>query len=475
MNASLSAPQRLARVGDAPTVSALMRASVLELFPAFYDEQQTASAAIHIAHLDMTLIETLDELRKKFERSQKSGKPLRVKLGLDPSAPDIHLGHTLVIRKLRAFQELGHTVIFLIGDMTGLIGDPSGRNITRPPMTREEIAHNAETYKAQVFKILDRGKTEVRFNSEWLAPMKFEDIIKLFSKYTVARILERDDFSKRIKDGTPISFHELMYCLAQGYDSVALQCDVELGGTDQKFNLLVGRELQRNFGQQPQIVATVPILEGLDGVNKMSKSLGNYIGITEPAEVMFRKVMQIPDELMWRYYEMLTDRSLAEIAGMKTAMHPMEAKIALGRQIVTDFHSAADADRAAEVFNAVVRRREVPAGIQTVPMPDGVRVENGIRLDKLLARVGLAESVSDAVRKIKAGAVEINGERVKELLLPNPPAELVIQVGKKWRKIEVRSHSETSFSGLGDDGYFVVRLDNRIVTSLEGLQDPAVN
>ena len=216
---------------------------------------------------------------------------------------------------------------------------------------------------------------------------------------------------------------------------MALECDVEMGGTDQKFNLLVGRELQRNFGQPPQIVAMVPILEGLDGVNKMSKSLGNYIGITEPPEVMFRKVMQISDDLMWRYYEMLTDRSLAEIAGMKTAMHPMEAKIALGKQIVADFHSAADADRAAAVFNAVVRRKEVPAGIQTVPMPDDVRVPNGIRLDKLLARVGLAESVSDAVRKIKAGAVEINGEKVKELLLPNPPAELVIQVGKNWRKI----------------------------------------
>ena len=376
-----------------------------------------------------------EDLRERLIQAESAGRKLRVKAGFDPTAPDLHLGHTVLLRKMKHFQDLGHTVIFLIGDMTGIIGDPSGRNATRPPMTREAIDRNAETYKAQVFKILDPEKTEVRFNSDWLAPLTWEKVIHLCSKYTVARILERDDFAKRYKEGAPISMHELMYSLAQGYDSVALECDVELGGTDQKFNLLVGRELQRNFGQQPQIVAMVPILEGLDGVNKMSKSLGNYIGITEPAEVMFRKVMQVSDDLMWRYYEMLTDRSLSEIAGMKTAMHPMEAKIALGKQIVTDFHSAADADRAAAVFNAVVRRKELPADIQTVPMPDGVRMESGIRLDKLLARVGLAESISDAVRKIKAGAVEINGEKVKELLLPNPAAELVIQVGKSWRKI----------------------------------------
>ena len=249
----------------------------------------------------------------------KLGRPLRVKAGFDPTAPDLHLGHTVLLRKMKHFQDMGHTVIFLIGDMTGLIGDPTGRNITRPPMTREQINQNAETYKAQVFKILDPDKTELRFNSEWLEPMKCEDMIRLCAKYTVARILERDDFAKRLKEGTPISMHELLYPLAQGYDSVALKCDVELGGTDQRFNLLVGRELQRDFGQPPQIVATMPLLEGTDGVEKMSKSKGNYIGITEPPKVMFRKVMGISDELMWRYWELLTDLSLPEIARNEAA------------------------------------------------------------------------------------------------------------------------------------------------------------
>jgi tyrosyl-tRNA synthetase len=336
---------------------------------------------------------------------------------------------------MKHFQDLGHTVIFLIGDMTGMIGDPTGRNVTRPPMTTAEIEKNAETYKQQVFKILDPAKTEIRFNSAWLAPLKWEDVIRLTGKYTIARILERDDFAKRYKEGAPISMHELMYPLAQGYDSVALECDVEMGGTDQKFNLLVGRELQRDYGQQPQIVAMVPILEGINGVDKMSKSLGNYIGIAEPPEVMFRKVMQVSDDLMWRYYELLTDKSVAEIAAMKTAMHPMEAKAALGKIVVADFHSADAAARAAEVFDAVVRRKEVPSDIQTMAMPEGVRVDGGIRVDKLLARIALCASVTDAVRKIKAGAVEINGEKVTEPVLKNPPAELVIQVGKSWRKV----------------------------------------
>jgi tyrosyl-tRNA synthetase len=377
-----------------------------------------------------------EDLRERL----KAGRPLRVKAGFDPTAPDLHLGHTVLLRKMKHFQDLGHTVIFLIGDMTAMIGDPSGRNVTRPPMTREAINQNAETYKAQVFKILDPEKTEVRFNSDWLEPLKYMDLIRLFSKYTVARILERDDFAKRYKEGAPILMHELMYPLAQAYDSVALKCDVEMGGTDQKFNLLVGREIQRDFGQPPQIVAMVPILEGLDGVNKMSKSLGNYIGITEPPEVMFRKVMQISDDLMWRYYELLTDKSMAEIAQMRAdvqqgRLHPMDAKIALGRQIVTDYHSAADAARAAEIFNAVVRRKEVPGDLETVALPEGVRVEAGIRVDKMLAKIGLAESVSDAARKIKAGAVEINGEKVKDLVLANPAAELIVQVGKNWRKV----------------------------------------
>jgi len=378
-----------------------------------------------------------EDLRERLIEAARKGRPLRVKVGFDPTAPDLHLGHTVLIRKMKHFQDLGHTVIFLIGDMTAMIGDPSGRNVTRPPMTREAIAQNAETYKTQVFKILDREKTEVRFNSDWLEPLQYMDMVRLFSKYTVARMLERDFFAQRFKDGIPISMHELIYPLAQGYDSVALECDIEMGGTDQKFNLLVGREIQKDFGQPPQIVATVPILEGLDGVNKMSKSLGNYIGITEPPEVMFRKVMQIGDELMFRYYELLTDKSLAEIAAIRAEQHPMEAKLALARLIVTDFHSAADAARAAEVFNAVVRRKEVPAGIPAVPLPEGVRAANGIRLDKLLAKIGLAESVSDAARKIKAGAVEINGEKVKDLALASPAAELVIQAGKNWKKVTV--------------------------------------
>jgi tyrosyl-tRNA synthetase len=376
-----------------------------------------------------------EDLRERLQQAARENRPLRVKAGFDPTAPDLHLGHTVLLRKMKHFQDLGHTVIFLIGDMTGLIGDPTGRNITRPPMTREAIERNAETYKLQVFKILDPARTEVRFNSQWLEGLRWMDAVKLCSKYTVARLLERDDFSNRFRDGIPISMHELLYPLAQGYDSVALRCDVEIGGTDQKFNLLVGRELQKDFGQAPQIVATTPLLEGLDGVNKMSKSLGNYIGITEPPDVMFRKVMQVSDDLMWRYYLLLTDASVAEIDEMKTRLHPMEAKIALGKRIVADFHTVEDADRAAEIFTKVVRHKEVPADMPVAALPEGVTKDGAIRVDKLLAKVGLAESVSDAVRKIKAGAVEINGEKVKDLALSSPPAELVIQVGKHWCKV----------------------------------------
>src|ERR1051325_10937384 len=267
-----------------------------------------------------------NDLRAKLQR----GKPLTIKVGFDPTAPDIHLGHAVVMRKMRHFQQYGHRVIFLIGDFTGMIGDPTGKKSTRPALSKDEILQNAETYKQQVFKILDPVKTEVRFNSTWLAPLRFEDLIRLFSKYTVARILERDDFSKRLKEGTPISLHEVMYSLAQAYDSVALECDVELGGTDQKFNLLVGRAIQRDYGQPPQIVGTTPILEGTDGVEKMSKSKGNYIGITESPKVMFRKVMGISDELMWRYWEVLTDATLEEIAAMKRR-EPMVVKMELAR------------------------------------------------------------------------------------------------------------------------------------------------
>jgi tyrosyl-tRNA synthetase len=389
-----------------------------------------------LAYLKKGLAELIreDDLRERLAAALKDNRPLRVKAGFDPTAPDLHLGHTVLLRKMKHFQDLGHTVIFMIGDMTGLIGDPTGRNITRPPITREEINRNAETYKAQVFKILNPAKTEVRFNSDWLQPLTFEKLIELCSKYTVARLLERDDFSKRFKEGIPISVHELLYPISQGFDSVALDCDVELGGTDQKFNLLVGRAIQRDYGQPPQIVATVPILEGLDGVEKMSKSKGNYIGITEPPKIMFRKMMQISDELMFRYYELLTDLSTEEIAHLRTA-EPMQTKMDLGRRIVADFHSAADADAAAEAFDREVRQGREPADIETVDLPPAARTEKGIRIDKLLAATGLADSVTDAARKLKAGAVEINGEIHKELLLIAAAGTLVVRVGKKWKRI----------------------------------------
>ncbi len=390
-----------------------------------------------LAYLRKGMAEIIPEedLRARLVQAAKNNRPLRVKAGFDPTAPDLLLGLTVLLRKMKHFQDLGHQVFFLIGDMTGLIGDPTGRIVTRPPMTREVIQRNAETYKSQVFKILDPAKTEIRFNSEWLEKLNFVDIVRLCSKYTVARFLERDYFAKRYKEGVPISIHEFLYPLAQAYDSVALACDVEMGGTDQKFNLLVGREIQRDYGQPPQIVATTPLLEGLDGVNKMSKSLGNYIGIAEPPEVMFRKVMQISDALMWRYYLLLTDLSEAEIVQIRQTMHPMDAKIALAKRIAADFHSAAEADHAAEVFQRVVRQKEVPEDMPVVALPEGVTKDGAIRVDKLLAKVGLAESVTDAVRKIKAGAVEINGGKVKDLALPDPPAELVIQVGKNWRRV----------------------------------------
>jgi len=395
-----------------------------------------------LSYLRKGMVEIIreEDLRERLVAAEKSGRKLRIKVGFDPTAPDLHLGHTVLLRKMKHFQDLGHTVIFLIGDMTGLIGDPTGRNVTRPPMTREAILENAETYKEQVFKILDKEKTVVRFNSEWLAPMTYVDIVRLASHYTVARILERDDFSKRLREGVPISMHEMLYPLAQGYDSVALECDVELGGTDQRFNLLVGRELQRDFGQPPQIVGTTPLLEGIDGVNKMSKSLGNYIGITEPPDVMFRKVMQISDELMWRYYLLLTDKTEGDIAALRArvadgSLHPMEAKIALGKLIVADYHSAADADSAAAVFDNVVRRKQAPSEIETVALPEGVVKDGAIRVDKLLARIGLAESVTDAARKIKAGAVEIGGAKWTALAWADSAPELLIQVGKNWRKV----------------------------------------
>jgi tyrosyl-tRNA synthetase len=385
-----------------------------------------------LAYLKKGLAELIreDELRERLIQSEKTGRPLRIKAGFDPTAPDLHLGHTVLLRKMKHFQDLGHTVIFLIGDFTGLIGDPTGRNITRPPMTREEINRNAETYKEQVFKILDPHKTEIRFNSEWLEPLQFIDIIKLCSKYTVARLLERDYFANRLKDGTPISFHELLYPFSQAYDSVALHSDIEMGGTDQKFNLVVAREIQRDFGQAPQIIATVPVLEGLDGIEKMSKSKGNYIGITEPPKVMFRKVMGISDDLMWRYWELLTDKSLAEISAIK-AEEPMQVKMRLARQIVTDFHSAEAAEQAQTDFDREVRGGRVPADIETVHFP----FEAGSNLPKILLGAGMAGSRTDAERKIKEGALEIDGLVFKEFSIPVKKT-IVVRLGKKWKRIE---------------------------------------
>jgi tyrosyl-tRNA synthetase len=378
-----------------------------------------------------------DDLKSRLDESFKANRPLRVKAGFDPTAPDLHVGHTVLIRKLKHFQDLGHTAIFLIGDGTAMIGDPSGRNATRPPMTREQIAENAETYKKQVFKILDPAKTEIRYNSEWLDQLGFEGMVRLAGKYTVARILERDDFTKRLKENTPISMHELLYPLVQGYDSVALKCDVELGGTDQKFNLLVGRELQKDAGQQPQIVATVPLLEGTDGVEKMSKSKGNYIGITEPPKVMFRKVMGIGDTLMWRYWELLTDVSLGEIAALKSR-EPMQVKKELAARIVTDFHSAADARQAEDDFAREVQQGGVPSDIESVPVPAEARVAAGIHVPKLLVAVGLAPSRTEADRLLKSGAVEINGARWADLTHP-AGALLTIRAGKKWKRIEAQN------------------------------------
>ncbi len=397
-----------------------------------------------IAYIKKGLTELIreEDLRERLVQAEKEGRPLRVKVGFDPTAPDLHLGHTVLIREMKHFQDLGHTVFFVIGDGTGSIGDPTGRNVTRPPLSREEIERNAETYRQQVFKILDPEKTEVRFNSEWLAPLRFADMIRLAAKYTVARLLERDDFAKRMQDGTPISVHELFYPLAQAYDSVALHADVELGGTDQKFNLLVGREIQRDYGQPPQIVGTTPLLEGLDGVNKMSKSLGNYVGITEPPETMFAKLMSISDGLMFRYYALLTDLSLPEIGEIRERiergeLHPMQAKMDLAGTIVTDFHGHAAAKTAREEFNKVVRQRDVPSDIETIDLPEGVRSENAIRLDKLLAKIGLADSVSDAVRKIKAGAVEVDRLKHSGLVLNEASAMLTIQVGRKWKRVRI--------------------------------------
>ncbi len=369
-----------------------------------------------------------EDLRKKLEHSAKTGKPLRVKLGADPTAPDIHIGHTVVIRKLKAFQELGHTAIFLIGSFTGMIGDPSGKNATRPPLSREEIDANAETYKAQIFKLLDPEKTEIRFNSEWMDKFDAADFVRLTSHITVKQILERDDFEKRMREEKPISMHELLYPLVQGYDSVALNADVELGGTDQKFNLMVGRDLQREYSQAPQVLITTPLLEGTDGVNKMSKSLGNYIGIDEPPNEIFGKMMSISDALMWKYYELLTDFTPSEIEMMKAdGENPRNLKANLAKLVITDFHSAEDAEKAEADFTARFVKKEIPDEVEETRIASG-----NYNLAELLAQTGLAASKKEAKRLIEQGGVKLNGEKVSdtnaEIALKD---EVLLQVGKR--------------------------------------------
>ncbi len=387
------------------------------------------------------------ELRERLEKSRQTGVPLRVKAGFDPTAPDLHLGHTVLMRKMKHFQDLGHQVIFLVGDYTSLIGDPTGRNVTRKPLTREQIDENAKTYTAQVFRILDREKTEVRFNSEWLGKLSFEDIIRLAAKFTVSQMLERAEFHARFQNEQPISLHEMMYPLAQGYDSVALKADVELGGTDQKFNLIAGRELQRDYGQPSQIVLMTPIIEGLDGVQKMSKSLNNAIGIHEPPQEMYGKLMSINDELMWRYWTLLTDLRLSEIEKMRAdvasgVLHPMEAKKHLARTIVGGFWGAEAAQAADEQWARQFQQKSDDVeGLEEVRIPYAEIAGSGdgqVRVPKLLVRAGLAASGAEANRKLAEKAVRIDGETVTEPgLAVKVPARLTVRVGKRAKVVVV--------------------------------------
>jgi tyrosyl-tRNA synthetase len=412
------------------------------------------------------------ELRERLENSLKTGKPMRVKAGFDPTAPDLHVGHTVLIRKLKHFQDLGHTVIFLIGDFTGMIGDPTGRSVTRPPLTRADIDRNAETYKAQVFKILDSQKTVVDFNSRWFSKMTAEDFIRLAAKFTVSQMLEREEFHKRFQEEKPIAIHELLYSICQGYDSVALEADVELGGTDQKFNLLMGRVLQKDYGQPSQIILTMPILEGTDGVQKMSKSYGNYIGISEPPQEIYGKVMSISDDLMWRYYELLTDVKVPEIEQMKADVssgkqHPMQLKKVLARRIVQDFHGEQAAKAADENWVRQFQKDQVPTDIEVArvqlaqvyvketealsdatlpyyPLFDLNEVKLGsfiplLRLDKIISAVNLAGSNSEASRKLKERAVRIDGNVVvvNQIATPVPSKEFALNVGRHWRKVQI--------------------------------------
>ena len=379
------------------------------------------------------------EFDTKLRRARATGQPLRCKLGLDPTAPDIHLGHTVVLNKLRQLQDLGHTVIFLIGDFTSLIGDPSGRNVTRPPLSPEQIRINAQTYFEQAALVLDRDRTEVRYNSEWCQPLGADGMIRLASHYTLARLLERDDFSKRYAAEQPIAMHELLYPLMQGYDSVALKADLELGGTDQKFNLLVGRELQKQYGQEAQCVLTMPLLEGLDGVEKMSKSKGNYIGISEAPGEMFGKVMSISDELMWRYFDLLSARSLEDIAALRAQIadgaNPRDTKVALAQELVGRFHGSAAARHALEEFEARFRHGAVPEDIPDVSLAADA---GGLPIANLLKQAGLVPSTSEANRSLDQGAVRIGGERVTDRGLRVTAGVYVVQVGKRrWARITV--------------------------------------
>jgi tyrosyl-tRNA synthetase len=395
-----------------------------------------------LAYLRKGTVEVVPEegLRAKLEKSARTGVPLRVKLGADPTAPDIHLGHTVVLRKLRAFQQLGHTVIFLIGDFTGRIGDPSGKSATRPQLTREEIEANAETYRRQIFKLLDPERTVVDFNGRWMDALGADGLVRLSSHVTVRQILERDDFQKRLAEERPVALHELMYPLVQAYDSVALRADVELGGTDQKFNLLMGRSLQREYGQEPQVAVITPLLEGTDGVQKMSKSLGNYVGIDEPPQEMFGKLMSVSDELMWRYYELLTDMTAEEIAALREAAaggqrNPRDLKVELARRVITDFHSERAAREAAEEFDRVFKRKEAPDEIEERAVASQIW-----KLPRLLVEAGLADSMADARRLVEQGGVRVEGERRSspaDEIEVEPGRPLLFQVGKR-RFLRVR-------------------------------------
>ncbi|PKL38149.1 MAG: tyrosine--tRNA ligase [Spirochaetae bacterium HGW-Spirochaetae-1] len=380
-----------------------------------------------------------DEFLKKIEKSEKENKPLIIKAGFDPTAPDIHLGHTVLLRKMKHFQDMGHTVVFLIGDFTGMIGDPSGKSETRKRLTKEEVLENAETYKKQVFKILDKEKTVVEFNSRWCTPMTFADVLDLTSRYNVARMLERDDFSNRYRNQKPISILEFMYPLVQGYDSVALKADVELGGTDQKFNLLVGRDLQREYGQEPQVIMTLPLLVGLDGVQKMSKSLNNYIGINETPRDIFGKVMSISDELMFLYYELVTDLPMEEVKSLKKGMsdgslHPRNVKVKLAKEICAQFYSRDTADEAEAEFNKIFVQKDVPDEIEEYTVPGSELKDGKIWIIKLLVLAGMSKTNGEARRLIQGGGVTLDGERIvdQELEVELPVAgEGILKVGKR--------------------------------------------